>query len=177
MTKRSHYLSTFSDKGPVKADSGQRRPVVINIKRIVYATDFSPYSNQAYFHAITLAESHEASLTILHVYNADKASGAERNRAYWQQQLEQIRPMNPHIPVQHVLLEGNPAEQIIGYSVDHGADLIVLGTHGRTGVERQLMGSVAEQVMRGTSCSVLVVKMPRSTPVTPHREVAAMSPA
>src|SRR5579871_2495028 len=106
---------------------------MINIKRIVYATDFSPYSNQAYFHAITLAESHEASLTILHVYHADKASGPERDRAraYWQQQLEQIRPVNPHIPVRHVLLEGNAAEQILGYSVDHGADLIVLGTHGR----------------------------------------------
>jgi len=148
---------------------------VINIKRIVYATDFSPYSNQAYFHAITLAESHEASLTILHVHTSGQEP--ERERAYWRQQLEQIRPVNPHIPVRHVLLEGNPAEQIIAYSVEQGADLLVLGTHGRTGVERQLMGSVAEQVMREANCSVLVVKMPRSTPVTPHQEVAALSPA
>src|SRR3954464_14888619 len=117
---------------------------MINIKRIVYATDFSPYSNQAYFHAITWAESHEASLTILHVHQADAAAGPERDRAraYWRQQLEQIRPVNPHIPVRHVLLEGHPAEQIIRFGVDHGVDLIVLGTHGRTGVERQLMGSV-----------------------------------
>ncbi len=152
---------------------------MINIKRIVYATDFSPYSNQAYFHAITLAESHEASLTILHVWNADGSSAAERDRdrAYWRQQLEQIRPVNPHIPVRHVLLEGDAAQQIIRYSVDHGADLIVLGTHGRTGVERQLMGSVAEKVMRDAACSVLVVKMPHSTPVTEPREVAALSRA
>jgi nucleotide-binding universal stress UspA family protein len=148
---------------------------VINIKGIVYATDFSPFSNQAYFHAITLAESHEASLTILHVFNAAAAGGQSRD--YWRQQLEQIRPVNPHIPVRHVLLEGDPAEQVIRYSADNGIDLIVLGTHGRTGLERQLMGSVAEKVMGGAACSVLVVKMPRGTHVTPHREVAALSPA
>jgi nucleotide-binding universal stress UspA family protein len=149
---------------------------VINIKRIVYATDFSPYSNQAYFHAITLAESHEASLTILHVFTAGQPAGAERDRAraFWRQQLEQIRPVNPHIPVHHVLLEGDPAEQIIRFGAENATDLIVLGTHGRTGVERQVMGSVAEKVMGGAACSVLVVKMPRTTPVTPHREVAAL---
>ena len=46
---------------------------MINVKKILYPTDFSSYSNQAYFHAITLAESHKASLTVLYVYNPDPA--------------------------------------------------------------------------------------------------------
>jgi len=136
---------------------------MINIQKILYATDFSSYSNQAYFHAITLAESHEASLTILFVFNpAQREEG--KSRQYWREQLEQIRPINPHIPIHHVFLEGDPAQEIIEYAAKAGMDLIVMGTHGRTGLDRLLMGSVAEKVMRDASCSVLVVKLPRAQP-------------
>ena len=136
---------------------------MINIQKILYATDFSSYSNQAYFHAITLAESHEASLTILFVFNpAQREEG--KSREYWREQLEQIRPINPHIPIHHVFLEGDPAQEIIQYAARAGMDLIVMGTHGRTGLDRLLMGSVAEKVMRDATCSVLVVKLPRAQP-------------
>jgi nucleotide-binding universal stress UspA family protein len=136
---------------------------MINIQKILYATDFSSYSNQAYFHAITLAESHEASLTILFVFNpAQREEG--KSRQYWREQLEQIRPINPHIPIHHVFLEGDPAQEIIQYAARAGMDLIVMGTHGRTGLDRLLMGSVAEKVMRDATCSVLVVKLPRAQP-------------
>jgi len=136
---------------------------MINIQKILYATDFSSYSNQAYFHAITLAESHEASLTILFVFNpAQREEG--KSRQYWREQLEQIRPINPHIPIHHVFLEGDPAQEIIQYAARAGMDLIVMGTHGRTGLERLLRGSVAEKVMRDATCSVLVVKLPRAQP-------------
>jgi nucleotide-binding universal stress UspA family protein len=149
---------------------------MINIQRILYATDFSSYSNQAYFHAITLAESHEASLTILFVYPARQAEG--EGPEYWRQQLEQIRPVNPHIPVRHVFLEGDPAEEIVRYASRAGMDLIVMGTHGRTGLERLLMGSVAEKVMREATCSVLVVKLPRAQPREKnHGQAKEMSPA
>jgi nucleotide-binding universal stress UspA family protein len=56
-------------------------------------------------------------------------------------------------------LEGDPAEEIINYAAEASIDLIVMGTHGRTGLERLLMGSVAEKVLRGAPCSVLVVKL------------------
>jgi nucleotide-binding universal stress UspA family protein len=148
---------------------------VINVRNILFATDFSPYSNQAYFHAVALAESHGASLIILHVYmpgGVVQPGDSLDEQAYWRGQLEQIRPLNPRIPVRHVLLAGSPAEEIIQYASEARADLIVLGTHGRTGLERLLMGSVAEKVLRGAPCSVLVVKMPKAGPVTETNEAA-----
>jgi nucleotide-binding universal stress UspA family protein len=156
---------------------------VIHIKKILYPTDFSSYSNQAYFHAIALAKTHGASLTVLFVYNPDSiitpgSQGHEpADRRYWQEQLEQIRPVDAQIPVSHVLLQGDPATEIVRYGRDAGADLIVMGTHGRTGLDRLLMGSVAEKVLRDAACSVLVVKLPRGMPVTERGDVeVATSP-
>jgi nucleotide-binding universal stress UspA family protein len=145
---------------------------MIRVKKILYPTDFSSYSTQAYFHALGLAEQYGASLTILYVFapGSEGADGSGGDRRYWRSQLEQIRPSNPRIPVSHVLVEGDPAGEIVRYAADAGVDVIVLGTHGRTGVERLLMGSVAEKVMREAPCSVLVVKLPRGTrpPERPH---------
>jgi nucleotide-binding universal stress UspA family protein len=154
---------------------------MIRIQKIVYPTDFSSYSNQAYFHAIALAETHGASLTVLFVYSPDmSAPGPARDpdtaRAYWRSQLEQIRPVDPRIPVRHVFLEGDPAEEIVRYGRDAGADLIVMGTHGRTGLERLLLGSVAEKVLRDASCSVLVIKLPRGLPAADRGHLAAAVP-
>jgi len=154
---------------------------MIRIRKILYATDFSPYSNQAYFHAVALAESHGASLTILFVYpggfGAPEMADDGEDRSYWQQQLEQIRPVNENISTHHVLLEGDPAAEIVNYAREASFDLIVMGTHGRTGLERLLMGSVAEKVMREAPCSVLVVKLPRGVPVPEaHRVAVAAGP-
>jgi nucleotide-binding universal stress UspA family protein len=152
---------------------------MIRIQKILYATDFSSYSNQAYFHAVALASTHGASLTVLFVYTPDMASPGESGGiSYWQKQLEQIRPVDAQIPVRHVLLEGDPAAEIVRYGRDAGMDLIVMGTHGRTGLERLLMGSVAEKVLRDASCSVLVVKLPKGVPSAERADVAvAVSPA
>jgi nucleotide-binding universal stress UspA family protein len=154
---------------------------MINIKKILYPTDFSPYSNQAYFHAVALAEKHRASLTVMYVYVAGVTPLGGRgtaDRAYWQDLLEQIRPVDTTIPVNHVLVEGDPPTEIVRYTHDAAIDLVVMGTHGRTGLERLLMGSVAEKVMRESPCSVLVVKLPRALAVPEKPEVAvATSPA
>src|SRR5262245_469202 len=84
------------------------RWIMIRVEKILYPTDFSSHSNQAYFHAIALAESHGASLTILYVWTpgstpAEGGNGAA-DRRHWQNQLEQIRPVNPEIAVSHMLL-------------------------------------------------------------------------
>src|SRR5262245_17608012 len=148
---------------------------MIRIRKILYSTDFSSYSNQAYFHAVALAENHGAQLTILYVYNE---RGGEEDRAHWRDQLEQIRPVDPGIPVRHVFLEGDPATEIVRHARESGIDLIVMGTHGRTGLERLLMGSVAEKVMRDATCSVLVVKLPKGIAVPQRGDVkVAVSPA
>ncbi len=140
---------------------------MIRVQNILYATDFSSWSNQAYFHAVSLAQKHGASLTVLFVYHPERietpgsTGNLEADRAYWRSQLEQIRPIDSSIAVRHVLLEGDPAEQIVAHARQSGADLIVMGTQGRTGMERLLLGSVAEKVLRDATCSVLVVKMPK----------------
>jgi nucleotide-binding universal stress UspA family protein len=156
---------------------------MIRISKILYPTDFSSHSNQAYFHAVALAEKHGASLTIAYVYapslfgSAPVHGETAGDREYWRNQLEQIRPVDPRIPVLHVFLEGDPAGEIVRYAVDAGVDLIVMGTHGRTGLERLLMGSVAEKVMREAKCSVLVVKLPKGVPVRDSNEVeVALTP-
>jgi nucleotide-binding universal stress UspA family protein len=145
---------------------------MIRVNKILYPTDFSSYSNQAYFHALGLAEAYKAGLTVLYVYTpgSEGADGSGGDKRYWRDQLEQIRPANASIPVSHVFLEGDAAGEIVRYAADAAVDLIVLGTHGRTGVERLLMGSVAEKVMRDAPCSVLVVKLPKGSrpPERPH---------
>jgi nucleotide-binding universal stress UspA family protein len=149
---------------------------MIRVKKVLYPTDFSSYSNQAYFHAVGLAGSHGASLTVVYVYTPGSAEAAGGDRKFWRGQLEQVRPADPTIPVHHVFLEGDPAGEIVRYAADAGVDVIVMGTHGRTGVDRPLMGSVAEKVMRDAPCSVLVVKLPRGVPAAerPHPAAAGV---
>jgi nucleotide-binding universal stress UspA family protein len=135
------------------------------IRTILYPTDFSTYSNQAYFHAVCLAEAHGASLTFLYVIPPSPADADDRR--HWKEQLEQMRPGNQRIAVNHVLLEGDPATEISRYAADARIDLIVIGTHGRTGEERLRMGSVAEKVVRESPCSVMVVKLPKRAASNP----------
>jgi nucleotide-binding universal stress UspA family protein len=148
---------------------------MIHVQKILYPTDFSSYSNQAYFHAVGLAETYGASLTVVYVYKPGSADARGGDRRYWRSQLEQVRPTNPDIPVHHALLEGDPAAEIARYAADAGIDVIVIGTHGRTGVDRLVMGSVAEKVMREAPCSVLVVKLPKGAPAPERPHTALVS--
>jgi nucleotide-binding universal stress UspA family protein len=73
-------------------------------------------------------------------------------------QLEQVLPPDPAVTVEHRLEEGAAAEWIIAVAEEVHANLIVMGTHGRTGLGRLLLGSVAEQVLRKAPCPVLTLK-------------------
>ena len=148
---------------------------MLHIRRILYPTDFSSFSNQAYLHAVGLAETYGASLSVVYVYTPGADGGNGSDRKYWRNLLEQVHPANPNIPVYHVFLEGDPATEIVRYAADAAVDVVVLGTHGRTGVERLMMGSVAEKVMRDSPCSVLVVKVPKGVrPVEPPHATAGV---
>src|SRR5947207_740153 len=114
---------------------------MINIRKILYATDFSSYSNQAYFHAVALADHHRATLSIVFVHtpgSQSMAGSSDADSQYWKAQLEQIRPVDGRIQVTHTMLSGEPATEIVNYAAANSINLIVMGTHGRTGLERLL---------------------------------------
>lgn len=84
----------------------------------------------------------------------------ETNRQELRKALAQVVPTDPNVPYEHKLLIGDPATSIVDLAESEGVDFIVLGSHGRTGLTRLLMGSVAEAVVRRAKCPVLTVKQP-----------------
>jgi nucleotide-binding universal stress UspA family protein len=72
--------------------------------------------------------------------------------------LEKIRPAQTDVVCQHHLLVGEPAEEIVQLACEHEIDLIVIGTHGRTGLSRWILGSVAESILRRAICPVLTCR-------------------
>lgn len=86
-----------------------------------------------------------------------------------EEMLKKIRPTDPNVPYEHRLVVGSPAHAICDLADEEGVDMIVMGTHGRTGLRRLLMGSVAEHVVRWANCPVLTFKMP-------HKDAAAERP-
>jgi universal stress protein A len=135
---------------------------------ILVPTDFSQRSGAALQVARSLARNHGARLVVLHVVpNSAVEDGGiviPIDVAAYHTELEQLRVRleGPDLkqPVETLLREGNAAGEILDVAKSSGADLIVMASHGRTGVPRLLMGSVAEAVMRRAPCPVLTVKMP-----------------
>lgn len=143
--------------------------------KICCAVDFSPCSQVALEEAATLAARSGARLTIVHVYSPPRAAtlsadmlasspadleaevlgGLERPMSELRTEAEGIVGRER---VETLLLAGNPAEEIARLATDGRYDLVVVGTHGRTGVKRLVLGSVAEHVVRTSPVSVLVVR-------------------
>jgi universal stress protein A len=144
------------------------------IRTVLHPTDFSAPSEAALELACSLARGYGARLVILHVtpyeVTADEMIAVPTNPGYYGDALNEIRDRVvgpfPDFPVETCLREGTPAEEIVRAADDLGADLIVLGSHGRTGLGRLLMGSVAEAVMRRAGCPVLLAKGPVVTAST-----------
>jgi nucleotide-binding universal stress UspA family protein len=90
------------------------------------------------------------------IYGPPTASYLEQFR----KELDQMQVPDPKIEVERRLVEGNPATEILRTSEETHCDAIVMGSHGRTGLGRLVLGSVAEQVMRQAACPVLIVKTP-----------------
>jgi nucleotide-binding universal stress UspA family protein len=142
------------------------------VRVILHPTDFSPPSEQAFKLACSLAREARGRLIVLHVLERPVIvqSGvamappppppSEEERKAVLAQLHQVRPADPALPVEYRLEEGDPATAVLQVAREAGCDLIVLGTHGRTGLARLLMGSVAERVVRGADCPVLTLKAP-----------------
>jgi nucleotide-binding universal stress UspA family protein len=135
---------------------------MLSLHTILHPTDFSERSDHAFRYACALARDHGARLIVLHVMPiplTDKKRGYREEMAG---ELDRLAAPDPKIHLKRRLEEGDPVAQILRVAHETGCDLIVLGTHGRTGLDRLLMGSVAEQVLRLASCPVLTVKVPFS---------------
>jgi nucleotide-binding universal stress UspA family protein len=153
---------------------------MLPIHRILHPTDFSKRSEYALHLACALARDYGAELILLHVVEIPAAVYGEGVmvplpdfRAEAEARLAELRPTLPTVRTEHRLVEGDPASEILQAALDVHSDLIVMGTHGRTGVSRLLMGSVAEQVVRRATCPVLTIKAP--FPITESvREAAAV---
>lgn len=152
------------------------------IKTILHPTDFSKPSEYALQLACALARDYHARLVVLHVALPPVVIYGEgvipvEPQGYWDQlraQLQRVVSSVSDLPVESRLIEGEPAVEILRLAAELPSDLIVLGTHGRTGLSRLLMGSVAEQVVRKAACPVLTVKMPlRHTESHTNPKVAA----
>jgi nucleotide-binding universal stress UspA family protein len=148
---------------------------MLNLRTILHPTDFSAPSQQAFHLAWSLARDHGAKLIVLHVAPPLQFYGEFGALVRTEVQLEQlrselseIRGPDGSVPLEHRLEEGHAGTIIERVADEADCDLIVMGTHGRTGLGRWLLGSVAEQVMRRSDCPVLTVKTSRVRSRTPE---------
>jgi nucleotide-binding universal stress UspA family protein len=137
---------------------------------ILHPTDFSERSAYAFHIALDLARQHQAKILILHVVETlgpenvsyGEATATLQPEGYQQRLWDDIRRVQPPpgsaIVVEHLLAEGDPASQIPRVAHDYHCDLIVMGSHGHTGLRHLFLGSVAEKVVRLSHCPVLISK-------------------
>jgi nucleotide-binding universal stress UspA family protein len=133
---------------------------MLSVQTILHPTDFSQRSGYAFHLACSLARDRGARLVVLHVMPVSLVQEKRLYREEMQAELNRLGAPGAQVQVEHRLAEGDAATQILQVAQETGCDLIVMGTHGRTGLGRFLMGSVAEQVLRRTSCPVLTVRAP-----------------
>ena len=143
---------------------------MLTIRAILVAADFSACSEDAFRVARALARDYRARLIVLHVATpppfitpGELQRALQRPdgyRAELEGRLRLVYAVDSPGSVEYRVQDGDPAVEILGVAREAGCDLIVMGTHGRTGLDRLLMGSVAEQVVRKAPCPVLTVKIP-----------------
>ncbi len=141
---------------------------MLPIHTVLHPTDFSERSQAAFQLACALARDYNARLVLLHIAPPPVIAYGEGvippdPEEYYgdlREQLQQLEVPDASLRVERVFAEDDPAPGILRVAQQMNADLIVLGTHGHTGLARLLMGSVAEWVVRHAECPVLTVKTP-----------------
>jgi nucleotide-binding universal stress UspA family protein len=157
------------------------------IQTILHPTDFSQSAANAFQFACMLARDYAARLVIVHVAQRPMTvlGGTEALPPFadeygpkeLEERLRRLESPFASVRLERRLLTGDPVREILQVAQELPCDLIVMGTHGRTGLSRLLMGSVAEQVVRKAPCPVITVKTPLGSPSLavaqhPHERVA-----
>ena len=157
---------------------------MIEIRRILCPVDFSDYSRRALDHAIAIARWYESTVTGLHVFSPAPVAAwgpgpvvfepivltaVDRERLLADTKKFIEAETAPGVAIEAVVREGNTAAEIVNQATNMSADLLVIGTHGRSGFERLLLGSVTEKVLRQARCPVLTVprRLPDAVPSGP----------
>ena len=161
---------------PAQAFQGERRgrsvmtePTAVHIRRVLFASDFSPHSDHAFEAALALARHFGARLHLIHVIHHSHGEEAART------QLEAFaRERATGVEWSVAIGKGHAGAEIVKHAEEHKVELIVMGTHGRTGVAHAVRGSVAEVVMRHAPCLVLTIRMKAELPL---EAVTAPAPA
>lgn len=144
-----------------------------SIKKILCAVDLSEHSKMVADYAITLAKALDAEITVLYTapslsqyvgfhvppssienFVGEIVTGAEQSMAEFIAEVF----TDPAVKVEGKILSGYAAQEIIGFATNNGMDIIVMGTHGRTGIDRMLFGSVAEKVVKTATMPVMTVR-------------------
>lgn len=142
-------------------------------QNILVPIDFSELTPDVLHTAAELSRRFEARATLLHVWDAELFSVPEIHKLYDPKQVPGLRDKlvnalerarhdmqaNGALQIDVALAEGNPCREILRFAREGSFDLIVLGTHGRTGLNHALLGSVAERVVRLASCAVMTVHL------------------
>jgi len=145
-------------------------------KKIIFCTDFSENSHHAFTYALNLAKTYKSKLVLLHV-TPEPAHPEQLSIYLSPERLEELkisqkRELNQQLRTHYldkmerfkdyqvVIKTGEPFFEIIRLSRKEKADLIVMGTHGRTGLDHIIFGSTAEKVVRKSTCPVLTVRLP-----------------
>ncbi len=148
----------------VKFDRVNRKGDAMNIKKILVPFDFSHFSDAALESATALARDFGAELHIVHVkepfavYQTDSRFDLHPYGELddLKNSLEKVVPSDPHVKYRQWLMTGGVIQDILQLADDENIDLIVMGTHGRRGLGRALVGSIAEGVLRRAKCPVEV---------------------
>ena len=144
------------------------------IRHILVALDFNPISEHSLDYAVDLAEHLGARLTVLHVYSLavlmaldgeylPTAEGASNKAEDAQKHLTAALALHAgrKVDMHGVLRVGSPAEEVCAQAKELGADLVVVGTHGRGAISRAFLGSVAQSVLQASPVPVLTVRGPK----------------
>ena len=146
------------------------KPKCLQLSRILVPVDFSDCSKKALRYAVAFARQFRASLSLLYVVQVNFTGGEcgpiditpiERElRQQGEQRLAELleSETDPEIPVEIAVRTGHPAQQIVAAAKQSEIDLIIMSTHGYTGLKHMLLGSTSESVVRSAPCPVLVVR-------------------
>jgi universal stress protein A len=151
-----------------ESDAAELVPAILKLKRIFVPIDFSKISQKALEYAVPLAKQFEAKITLLHVieplpYPMDLtyvSMGESFPIEPLEKELNTLakKTIEPQLLKEVIVQVGTAFEVIINVARDCEADLIVITTHGHTGLKHVFMGSTAERVVRHASCPVFVVR-------------------